>query len=405
MSKGLYLGVNDTSKAIGRVMIGIDGKAKEVKEAYVGVNGVAKCIGKARSVSGGTEVVKKSNAPNASVSVAYKAATTFKDYFIFAGGSKSTDFSNASGITSAVDIYKNLIKSSVSLTDTRYDASGISNDQYAFVIGGRYGYLAARSNANVFDDNLTRTSIELTYAGSGIACTSIDNTVIAAGGSKSCNSKTSTNYGYVQTIDENLVVSKASSNLSKSRGWASAECVNKKIIIAGGSNAYATALNTVDAYDENLVKTNITSLSSARSCMGSVSFNDYAIFAGGGVCCPSRLSDAKKAVVDCYDSNLTRTSLSNLSIARKNMGSATMQNYCLFAGGNTGQSYTSITTNVDIYNKELVKTIDKLNTASSTLCATSTNTQTLVSAGRTSSSWSSIVEVFEEKDLTKYYFD
>lgn len=79
-----------------------------------------------------------------------------------------------------------------------------------------------------------------------------------------------------------------------------------------------------------------------------ISFRNYAIFGGG---CGSSMSATKKTV-DCYNSSLTKTRLTDLSIARRSLGGEATKDYALFMGGNNGSTKT---TAVDAYDSSLTK--------------------------------------------------
>ena len=44
MAKGVYIGVDDKARKVGKLYVGVDGIARKVKKAYVGVNNVAQLI-------------------------------------------------------------------------------------------------------------------------------------------------------------------------------------------------------------------------------------------------------------------------------------------------------------------------------------------------------------------------
>ena len=85
-----------------------------------------------------------------------------------------------------------------------------------------------------------------------------------------------------------------------------------------------------------------TELSEVKFQLGSASVGNYALFAGGNYGLDS---------VDAYDTNLTKTIPTALSTGRGNIGSASIGNYALFAGGQNSYLAT-----VDAYDTSLTRT-------------------------------------------------
>ena len=93
-------------------------------------------------------------------------------------------------------------------------------------------------------------------------------------------------------------------------------------------------MDAVDAYDSSLTRTTPTELSVARSDLASTTIGNYALFGGGN------------NVVDAYDTSLTRTTPTALSQARYNLSATSVGNYALFGGGRTRTSDSYV---VDAY--------------------------------------------------------
>lgn len=105
--------------------------------------------------------------------------------------------------------------------------------------------------------------------------------------------------------------------------------------------------DTSDAYDSKLTRTTPTSLSVARYFLAASSIGSYALFGGGTT------NNDVSNVVDAYDEKLTRTTLTALNTARSNLAATAIGDYCLFAGGQKGGSLYNT---VDVYDTELVHT-------------------------------------------------
>ena len=80
--------------------------------------------------------------------------------------------------------------------------------------------------------------------------------------------------------------------------------------------------------------------------MGAASLAGSAIFGGGSIGSP--IDDWCKAVVDIYDSSLTRTTGKSLSRVRARMAACTIGNYAIFAGGSYSSDGGGLN-NVDAY--------------------------------------------------------
>lgn len=121
----------------------------------------------------------------------------------------------------------------------------------------------------------------------------------------------------------------------------------------GGNSARPT--DTVDAFDNNLIRYTPSSLSvlRARVCGGSI--GDYALFAGGRNYVSST-GDVFYDTIDAYNSSLTRTSTAKLSVNREGVRSANVNNYVLFAGGAQDANAHNCKNTVDVYNTSLVRT-------------------------------------------------
>ena len=101
--------------------------------------------------------------------------------------------------------------------------------------------------------------------------------------------------------------------------------------------------NIVDAYDTSLTRTTASSLSVARGNLAATSIGNFALFGGGG---GGGYSNSYYSTVDAYDTSLTRTTASSLSTIRGNLAATNIGNYALFGGGENYSAYLSI---VDVY--------------------------------------------------------
>jgi len=111
----------------------------------------------------------------------------------------------------------------------------------------------------------------------------------------------------------------------------------------------------VDAYDSALTRTTPSPLSVVKIDPAGTPVGDYALIGGGGKVGGGLTGDFHSAV-DAYDASLTRTAATALSAARRALSAASVGNYALFAGGDTTTSSSSNSKLVDAYNSSLTRT-------------------------------------------------
>lgn len=109
-------------------------------------------------------------------------------------------------------------------------------------------------------------------------------------------------------------------------------------LFGGGFALYNRS--SVDAYNTSLTRSTLTSLSVARCELAATTLDDYALFGGG--------KNTSK-VVDAYDSSLTCSTPDTLYSARYALAAATIGDYALFGGGATGSGTSSNSRIVDVY--------------------------------------------------------
>ena len=107
----------------------------------------------------------------------------------------------------------------------------------------------------------------------------------------------------------------------------------------GGGHTGAAYSAVVDAYNTDLTRSTPTALSAARQLLAGASVGGYALFGGGH-------TGAVSAVVDAYNTDLTRSTPTALSEARRYLTGASVGGYALFGGGHTGAAYSAV---VDAY--------------------------------------------------------
>lgn len=179
--------------------------------------------------------------------------------------------------------------------------------------------------------------------------------------------------------------------LSVARNALTAVSFDNYAMFAGGYNG--NRLATVDAYNENLTRSTPTALSSVKNYLSSTTVGEYALFGGGLVS-----NTSYSGSVNAYDKNLTRTTQTNLSQARCYLAAASLGNYALFGGGKISNVFDI----VDAYDENLTRTTPTNLSAKRTwLNAASIGDYALFGGGGTSStSYSSVVDAYN-KNLTR----
>ena len=163
---------------------------------------------------------------------------------------------------------------------------------------------------DAYDKNYTRSTLTpLSSKRSELSGVSAPRFALFCGGS----------YGsdVVDAYDNQLVLH-TPTPLSAGRAVAASAAIGKYVLNCGGSG-----LNAVDAYDENLTRTNPEVLAINASALGGTSNNSYAIFGGGYG--NSQYLD----IVTAYDASLTRTIPAKLSNARSSIQAENAGNYIL----------------------------------------------------------------------------
>ena len=143
--------------------------------------------------------------------------------------------------------------------------------------------------------------------------------------------------------------------LSCQRCGHAAASVGGYALFAGGASSYNILgyydlVSSVDAYDASLTRS-AAHIIGATAAIGGAAVGNYALFAGGTFY-EQINEDNVTSYVLAYDSSLTFTTAPWLSVARANVKGASVGNYALFAGGQTG----AFCTTVDAYNASLTRT-------------------------------------------------
>lgn len=337
MSKVLYVGVGDKCRKVAKGYLGISNKARRVKKMYIG-----DANGKARQFFQSPLLKLKGAITALSEGRSEMGSATVGNYCLFAGGENSS-----TGTTTLVETYnKSLVRSTATgLATLKYSPGSGSNGSYAIFAGGQSDY-GALKDVDAYNASLTKTRpADLRAYSTGLTGTGIGQYVLFAGGLNSNGSYA--DLVNVDTYNRSLTKGVAT-NLSAARSGLSAASNGTHACIMGGSATNSSTWETtfptnVDAYNTSLTRTSHTGISVGREKGAAGCTGNYILFAGG------QLSNYSASnAVDAYNRSLTR-STTTMSIGRMEMTGTSNGGFALFAG-NTNQS-------VEIFNDKLVRTV------------------------------------------------
>lgn len=344
--------------------IGVNGKAKSIAKVYVGnSNDKAELIWGPRGPNHYSKNVDDLSVPRYALN-----GNEFGNYALFAGGVTNSSSPTEPPVESnAVDAYdKELTRTTAtSLRVGRHTMASANNDDYAIFAGGvghsavvdAYNVLLTRKTptklsvgrsssaacgcasyivvaggnttdgyskvVDAYNSRLSRTSpTELSEAKSNLVGVSTDSEfgyghILFAGGYSNSN--------YVSTVEVysyRLTKQNNAAPLSDAKAGCVAANIRKYAIIAGGGGLSRS--NTVDVYNDDLIKTSVTPLTSTSTNMVATALhNEYALFCGFA---------NSKYFIDAYDHNLTKVSV-KFGATRTSIAAASIGKYSLFAGG------------------------------------------------------------------------
>ena len=226
---------------------------------------------------------------------------------------------------------------------------GVSTHSRMFCIGGitpSTGTATRTADSYVFDENLTMSSISVTTADHLFATqspfgTRLGENAFVAGGQGNSGMKSSAG-----TISEDLtIVMFEDLSVARYEG-ATANIGRKYALCAGGYGTAASAV--VDCYDVNGTRRTLTDLSVARNRLSAAQQDEHAMFAGG-------YGSSFVTAVEVYDNNLVRTLGTSLAKGRNLMASGSFDFGCVFAGGFQTTSTNGASSYCDFYNVNLVR--------------------------------------------------
>lgn len=351
-----YIGVDGKARQVKHIYIGVSGKARRITTAYIGdSNGIAKyaymcpgdihmynTAGLSSILPGGLGMASGAHVGN---DISNQTA-------IIAGGGTSISgkFTILKKVYS-IDPYL-VLSELTDLTEKRAGMCSASSLKYALFAGQQTNYAGTSKSATVFaySNTLTMTNpANLSYNRRTCMCATAINTtnVKPNGGSIFAGGWTGSND--VDYYDNNLThrtLADLPSNV-RAEGIGASPSYNGAII--AGGNSVSDYMSGALLYDKNVTRTSLSNLTVGRAFMATAYLGyKYTIFAGG-VCGSLKYADA----VDAYNSNNTLISLPSLPKENYGMGSCTVMNneYVVFAGGHNNYSYAPA-----VYTSDLTRT-------------------------------------------------
>ena len=199
-------------------------------------------------------------------------------------------------------------------------------------------------------------TLALSQARSDLQGNSVGNYMIFAGGNnygyeRYPTSNDHVHYNTVDAFNENLVRSTSTLGYRKA-SFATARNENYALFAGGEytsstSSASGKATNNVNAFNSSLTRSTPTALSSSVYHPAGVRVGNYAIIAGG------RTDSGSVKTVDAYDNSLVKTQCTALSYITGIASGASVGDYGLIGGGYGSSNDRKF---VDAYNTSLVKT-------------------------------------------------
>ena len=362
MAKKIYVGVNSAARRVKKAYVGVNGLARRIKKAYIGIGGVARpCFstepeywgetsqplatpqgceasssntyaifggnGDADSVASKVTAYDKSLVRSLAEDFTYgrynHMAAGIGEYVIFAGGMSSKKYYRP------VEVYNGSLTkvAAADLYDTPYNGAGAKGKNHAFIIGGYYG-----GTADAYDVSLTHKTFNrgLEWPNTvDIAATSLGDYVIYGGG---CKGSTTTRQDEMCAVNSSLTVTNIYS-LSQGRWSLAAAKAGDYALFGGGvyqesgTGKPVAPQAIVDVYNTSLTRSAATDLSAARYGLLAASVEDFAVFAGGYA------KSVYYTAADVYDKSLTRSNNFTLKYSHWGGGAAEIGSFALFGGG------------------------------------------------------------------------
>jgi hypothetical protein len=272
--------VKSVARPIHSIYVGVENIARPIVKAYVGVGGKARPFWSYTASFYG-------NLDNLPGYISDAQGVTFNNNAIFFGGfSVPSESTNVGTKQTNIYAYNSSLTRSIVGTissDASYSRDVAATDKYiisatSVTTGSKY--------FNIINTDFTTTTVThpSNKAHSEVGVGSLGNYLFAAGGVRHMSSTSRYISQDVSCWDENLTARTTIADLQYQTKFPNLSNNDTYIFIGGGSNNFATEDNDspyVTAYDTALSQYSAPSLHRARYAMGTTTFNNLAIFAGG----------------------------------------------------------------------------------------------------------------------------
>lgn len=281
----------------------------------------------------------------------YLAATHVGNYALFGGGKYNNMVVDGSVNSKDVDVYDQSLNrtTATELSEGRHHLAATSiRNEYALFGGGIKGD-EKLNVVDAYDSNLNKVNAQELYVPRGyLTATHVGKYALFAGG-------IGTQVSAIVDAFDTPLNRVTPPSLSTPRYNLASTHVGNHALFGGGTTTNITEVDTVDAYDQNLNMTTITPLSISRSDLAATHVGDYALFAGGYHQNISEDRSQYSKRVDAFDSllNLVTAPIETLSYDKKELASAHIEKYAIFAGG---RNNPHIFRTVDVYGETLDRT-------------------------------------------------
>lgn len=296
--------------------------------------------------------------------------------------------------------YKKRIKYYGTATPLRaraYNLAAVTIGDYALFGGGYYNndykrqvYAYNTSLTQSIPDGLT---VNTTVQGwSELATATVGNYALFGGGGSASSSMIDVVVSYNTSLTRGFPTV-----LSQARYRLDGVTVGNYALFGGGGywSSRLVSSDVTDAYNTSLTRSTPTALSEARYNLSATTVGNYALFGGGTKRIEGSSTIGDMAIVDVYDTSLTRSVITSLSQARTNLAAVTISDYALFGGG-SDYTYNNVYNIVDAYDTSLTRSvITPLSQGKYYLAATTVDNYALFGGGYNAQGASNTVDVYD----------
>lgn len=231
---------------------------------------------------------------------------------------------------------------------------GIASTQDYFIMAGGQtteGGAPQSTAAEVYDLDFVRKTAGAISARRNVSGGSIGGYALFLGGYTRSSSSYSACSNVVEAYNNNLTKSTITSLTSQQHS----PCVafNDHHLMVFGAAQYDTSAKTVDSYNVNLVKTQCTDLASKRKSLAYTRCGNYLMAAGGST--SSNSVGGEVTTVEAYSNDLVKTTCSGIDAGVHNPSGGWVNGYAMIVGGSTSSESGACINTMNVYDENLTK--------------------------------------------------